>query len=264
MFRWATLKGLTAIILFLIAAVLAEYLVVIYAMRLGLIDESLLQWNFNFPGTKWPITIEISPLFHLVPIAVIITLVFSWMYLTKRMAVRPREALKGKTEQAVERGRQKSSDKSSRIKSGPLKPKALAYLWQKIHFARATLKSAFTVLIAFSLLIVTVSLLAYPQAIYWTVSSAFQNNPSLLNFVKSTGKSFAFLGGIGKGLTFAMPGIRGFFTGLESIIEPIVDLDNAGKYLLFQNLAAWISALFVIFYAGSRGKGIRYARRKRS
>jgi hypothetical protein len=265
MFRWATLKGLTAIILFLIVAVLAEYLVVIYAMKLGVRDQSLLQWSFNFPGTNWPITIAISPLFHLVPIAVIITLVFSWMYLTKRIAVKPREAWKGKTAGVEETGRQKGSNKfSPRIKSGLLKAKAVAYLWQKIHFARATLKSAFTVLIVFSLLVVTVSLLAYPQLIYWTISSAYRTNPSLLDFVKSTGWIFTFLGGIGNGLAFAMPGIRGFFTALGSVIKPIVDLDNAGKYLLFQNLAAWMSALVAIFYIGSRGKGFRYRKGKRS
>lgn len=265
MFRWATLKGLTAIILFLLVAVLAEYLVVVYAMSLGVKDQTLLQWSFNFPGTNWAITIAISPLFHLVPIAVIITLVFSWTYLTRRIAVKPREVWKGKVGQVSERGRQPSASKpSSRIRLGLLKVKAIAYLWQRIHFARATLKSALTVLIVFSLLVVTVSLLAYPQLIYWTVSSAYQNNPSLLGFAKSTGQTFAFLGGIGNGLAFAMPGIRDFFTGLGAIIKPIADLDNAGKYLLFQNLAAWVSAFSAIFYVGSRGKGLRYRKGKRS
>ena len=264
-FRWSTLKGLAAIVLFLVIAVLVEYLVVVYAISLGVRDQTLLQWSFNFPGTNWPITIAISPLFHLVPIAVIISLAFSWTYLTRRIAVRPREAWKGKAGQAAKRGKEASATKFfGRVKSGLLKVKAVAYLWQRIHFARATLKSAFTVFIVFLLLVIAVSLLAYPQLIYNAVSGAYQNNPSLLDFVKSTGQAFAFLGGIDNGLAFAMPGIKDFFTGLGGIIKPIADLDNPGKYLLFQNLAAWVSALVAIFYVELRGRGFRYKKAKRT
>lgn len=259
------MKGLTAIILFLIVATLAEYLIVIYALSLGVKDQTLLQWSFNFPGTNWPITIAISPLFHLVPIGVIITLAFSWTYLTRRIATKPREIWRGKAGQAAKRRKELSASKFlTRIKLGLLRVKAVAYVWQRIHFARATLKSALTVLTIFSLLIVTFSLLAYPQLIYRIVSNAYQNDPSLLGFVKSTGQAFAFLGDIGNGLAFAMPSIRDFFTGLGSIIKPIADLDNAGKYLLFQNLAAWVSAFVALFYAESRRRGFRYRKGKRS
>ncbi len=60
---------------------LAEFLVVVYAMDLGVKDVGVLTIN-------WPVTITISPLFHLVPIAVIITLLFTWIYFTKKLSVK--------------------------------------------------------------------------------------------------------------------------------------------------------------------------------
>ena len=280
--RWTTLKGLAAIILFLIISALTEYFIVLYAINLGIKDTTLLQWSIQFPGTDWIITISISPLFHLVPIAVIITLLFSWTYLARHVAVKPHEAGREKVRPVFKRGKElkskeagKLTSKISRavkksfgkIKSGLLRVKGVAYLWQKIHFARATIKSALTVLLVFSALILIVSLLAYPRLIHQTISNAYQNNPSLLNFVKDTTEALAPIGGIfssvNNALLSAAPGFRDFALGLGTIIKPLADLDNAGKYLFFQNVAAWISALTTLFYGEYIGK-TRHYRKSRS
>jgi hypothetical protein len=218
--RWATLKGLAAIILFLVIAVLVEYLVVLYAVSLGVEEkpENSLQWGFQFPGTGWMVRIVISPLFHLVPIAVIIALVSSWAYLTKCAAVRPREAQKGKAEAYAKRGRESRLEEVKKffgkVKSGLLKVRGLAYLWQKIHFARATIKSALTVLLVFLAFILVVSLLAYPQLIYQTVLNAYTSNPSLLDFVRGTSQDLAGVGGLFSAVNDALlsvaPGFRDF------------------------------------------------------
>jgi len=276
--RWTTLKGLAAIILFLIISALTEYFIVLYAINLGIKDTTLLQWSIQFPGTDWIITISISPLFHLVPIAVIITLLFSWTYLARHVAVKPHEAGREKVRPVFKRGKElkskeagKLTSKISRavkksfgkIKSGLLRVKGVAYLWQKIHFARATIKSALTVLLVFSAFILIVSLLAYPRLIHQTISNAYQNNPSLRNFVKDTAEALAPITGIfssvNNALLSAAPGFRDFALGLGTIIKPLADLDNAGKYLFFQNFAAWISALTTLFY----GEYIRKTRRYR-
>jgi len=289
MFRWTTLKGVVAIILFLLIAASIEYFVFLYARKLGVGEksENLLQWKFQFPGTDNIITITVSPLFHLVPIAVMITLVFSWSYLTKYIAVKPLKSLKGRAK-PVKRGKKrglkearKLSAKISRtvksffgkIKSGLLRIKGVAYLWREIHFARATIKSALTVLLIFAAFILLVSLLAYPQLIYRTISNAYQNNPSLLNFTKSTSNSVKGIvealtpinwicSSINNGLRATAPGFRNIALTFGGLIKPLADLDDAGKYLAFQNIAAWISAFTAIFY-GVYMRSHRYKKGKR-
>lgn len=266
--RWTTLKGLAAIILFLIIATLIEYVVVLYAVNLGVKEATPLQWSAQFPGTDWILTIAISPLFHLVPIAVIITLLFSWTYLTRHMAVKPHEVRKGKAGPVAKRVKEPKLKKFlAKIKSGLLRVKGIAYLWQKIHFARATAKGALTVLLAFATFILIVSFLAYPKLIHQTISSAYQNNPSLLNFVKGTAEALAPIGGIFSGINNALlsaaPGFRDFALGLGTIIKPLADLDNVGKYLFFQNVAAWVSALTALFY-GEYVRKTRQYRKSRS
>lgn len=256
--RWTTLRGLAAIVVFLLITIFVEYVVVIYAMNLG-VQEKPENMIFGV----------ISPLFHLVPAAVIITLVSSWTYLTKHTAMRPKEALKGKAGSAARQSKQGGLKKGfGRMKRGLLKAKGVAYVWQKIHFARATIKSAITVLLAFAVFILIVSLLAYPQAIYQAVLAVYQNNPSLLGFVQGTGQALASVGGVFSGMNNALlsvaPGFRDFCIGVGNIIKPLADLDNTGKYLVFQNVAAWVSALMVLFYGQYGQKGFRYKKSGKS
>jgi len=262
--------------------VLTEYLIVLYAISLGVKDTTLLQWSIQFPGTDWIITISISPLFHLVPLAVIITLLCCWTHLTRHIAVKPHEVGREKFRPVSKEGKKLKSEESGKLtskishavkkffgkmKSGLLRVKGIAYLWQKIHFARATIKSALTVFLVFTAFILIVSLLAYPKLIQQTISNAYQNNPSLLNFVKGTTEALAPIGGIfssvNSALLSAAPGFRDFALGLGTIIKPLAGLDNAGKYLFFQNFAAWISALTTLFYGGYIRKTRRY-RKSRS
>jgi len=288
-FHWTTLKAIVAIILFLIIAALIEYSIVLYALNLGVKDENLLKWNLQFPRTNWTATITVSPLFHLVPIAVIITLISSWSYLTKYIAVKPNKTLKPKAKptkrqkkQGLKKARKLASKISrtvknfcDKIKSALSRAKGVAYPWQKTHFARATTKSALTVLLVFAVSILLVSLLAYPQLIYRIASSAYQKNPSLLNFAKSTSNSVKgiaealapigwIFSSINNALLWVAPGFRDFVLALGVLIKPLTDLDNAGKYLVFQNIAAWFSALTALLYGEYMGKGYRYKKKKRS
>jgi hypothetical protein len=284
-FQWTTLKGLAAILLFLIVATLIEYIVVLYAMNFGVKDETLVQWSSQFPGIDWIITITISPLFHLVPIAVIIVLVSSWTYLTRHVAVKSPEKLKGKvksiSKHRKERGFKEVKKLASKIrdffgnlKSVLLRIRGVAYIWQKIHFARATIKSALTVLLVFGALILLVSVLTYPQLIYWTVSNAYRDDSLLLGFVTSIsncGKGIAeALAPIGwicsvvnNALLSTAPAFRDFVLSLGGLTKSLVELDDAGKYLVFQNVAAWVSALTALFYGKHKRKSYRYGKSRR-
>lgn len=266
-------------ILFFAVAALVEFLVVLYAMRLGVEETSVLQWSFNFPGTGWPVTIAISPAFSLVPICVIITLALSWMYLTKKVSLRRQEIRRGKVETfprkrvekrgLVSRISRAARNYSRRIKSRLPKTKGISHLSQRIHFARPTIRSALIVLLAFAAFTLLFSLVAYPQAIFRFVSNAYQTDPSLRHFVisadnwaKGAAQALGPIGwlstSINNALIAAAPGVRNVGVGFGGLISPIATLGNIDKFLLFQNAAAWISVLLIIIYGERTGKGYRY------
>lgn len=261
------MKALTPTILFLTITIITEYLIVLYAISLGVNDASLLQWSFQLPGTTWNVTLSVSPMFHLVPLAAIIALITSWMYLKGHLAFRPQEMWRGKAGQASRRGKPESKTLRTlkrffgRMESGLSRVKGVGYLVKKIRFARAAVRSALAVLLLFTLFILVTLLVAYPQAIYRAISGAYQANPSLLGLMKTTGQTLGFLSALGNAFTFAAPGFRDLALGFGGLISPLARLDNAGKYLVVQNTAAWLSALTALFYVEFLQKNRPYRKR---
>lgn len=265
MLRWSTLKGLAAIALFIILAALIEWAIVVYAISLGVKDENC----FQFPGANW----NISILFHIVPVSVIIALAASWVCMVRYAALKPVEKPKPIQKKTQTSKRMRVSISLEKVKSAVLKVRGVAYIWEKV--SSATAKSAVIMLLVFSALILLISVLAYPWLIYRTFASLYQSNPSLLAFVKATNSALqgfaetvAPIGwvcsAIRNALVSAAPSFRSFVLSLGMITKPLVDLPPVGKYLVFQNIAAWISALTVLFYGAYTRKGYRYRRPKRS
>jgi hypothetical protein len=56
-------------------------------------------------------------------------------------------------------------------------------------------------------------------------------------------------------------GFRDFAVGLGNVISPLSSLDNAVKYLVFQNAAAWICALIVLYYGEFGRKSHQYKKK---
>jgi len=268
------LKELSTTFVFLIVAAVVEYLIVLFAMSLGLQDTSAVQWSYQLPGTSFQLTL--SPLFHLVPLCVIATLAFSWVYLTKKAVIRRQEMRRGKVETfsrqktekrgIVSRIKRAGSNFSKRVRS---KLSVFNRFSQKIRLGRPTVRSAMIVILFFCVFTLLFVLLAYPKLIYNGMSSLYQSNPGLLNFVnsvnnwvKSAGEALGPIGGIGKsindGINAASPAVRDLGIGLGGIIKPLASLDNTGKFLVFQNAAAWISAIVVLFYGERAAKGYKY------
>jgi hypothetical protein len=281
MIRWKALKGITAIILFLIIAALVEYVAVLYAISQGVSDVAGLQYSFRFPSTDWTATIAVSPLFHIVPVAVVISLASCWTYLTRKIAVKHEKGkvkveTSGKLKKQINKRKSKISRTLSnftkKVRSGLSKVRGVSYLWQKVHFARATLRSALAVLSTFMLFVLVFILLTYPQLIYRSVGSAYQDNSLLYNFVTSvdnSAKGFAeavsplgwIANAVNNVLVGAAPAVKSFGLAFGNLIKPLADLNNAAKYLVFQNAAAWMSVIVVLFYGEYWRKGYRYRKK---
>lgn len=256
--RRTSLKELRTLIPFLIIAVLVESLVVLYAMILGVSDQTPLQWSFNFPGTS-RVTLAISPLFHLVPIAVVLTLLASWTCLRRQVITKPSEAQRGKQSIAGKRAKGKQETLAHRLRFTFWRRKKTTSPGRQVRVRRTSVRSALIVFAAFSALLLLISLFAYPRLIYQAIANAYENDPSLLGFIKSIGAALAPVGAvfspINSALWWAAPGFRNLVLALGALISPVATLDNAGKYLVFQNAAAWISALIILFYGRYGRKG---------
>jgi hypothetical protein len=274
------LKGLFALVLFLALALLVEYAIVLYAIGLEAHDPTILQWNFILPGSSLPVTIAFSPLFNLVPVAVVVTLAFIWTHLANKLAAKTPERQKGKvgstSRHAIKRRTLTSKITQparrffSKMKSELLQASRISNVWKKMPFARATTKSALIVLIAFILFVLVFSLLAHPHLIYQTVKNSYQSNPSLLNFVISVGNSvgefaesispISLIGrSVNDGLLAAAPGVKDLGLSLGDSIIPLTSLDSTSKYLVFQNAAAWalVASTLLLFQHKRRRRYVR-------
>jgi hypothetical protein len=247
-------------------AALAEFLVVLFAKSLGVTDVGELK-------TSGPVTIIISPLFELVPIAVVITLTFSWIYLTKKLSVRPVQPI-GRAEIKQPSSKKSQLAKGSVEKTAPNPPNAkrVPSVWQRIYSARATINSALILILAFAALVLVISLLVFPSALYQALTSSYQSHSPLYKFVVSVANSLSGFAravspigsiatAIRNGLAAMAPGVRAVGTAFGSLIAPLANLDAAGKYLVFQNLAAWISVFLVILYGQYSHRSYRYRKK---
>jgi hypothetical protein len=278
--RWGSLKGTILLVLFLALAFLVEYAIVLYAIGLEAHDPTILQWSFILPGYSSPITIAFSPLFNLVPVAVVVTLTFIWTHLTKQLSGKTTEKRKGKSERTFRYANKRRTLTSritqparrffSKIKSELLQVSSISNVWKKIHFVRVTLKSALIVLVAFILFVLVFSLLAHPDLIYQTVKNSYQSNPPLLNFVISASNSvegfaeaispIGFIGrSVNDGLLAVAPGVEDLGLGLGGSIISLTSLDSTSKYLVFQNAAAWalVACILLLFRDRRRRRYVR-------
>jgi len=275
--RWTAPKGFAAIALFFALTIAMEVLLIYSFQSFGLVDRNVWTATFLIPYVNSSFTVSTSPLFHLLPLSVIVVLLSSWAYLTKYTAFIPqrvettrRVSLPTRREQESRRFKslKRLSKRLSRrlqrigraLKSSAQRIRGVSYISKRLYFARAAVRSAVTVLVIFLSAVVLVALIEYPGLIHsWTLN-LYRGSPVLLNFVQGTGQ---WLQGVGQGvpplgelgsaiinaLLRLAPGFRGSLEGVgASLTRPIVQLDVVGKYILSQNVAAWASALVALAY----------------
>ena len=276
--RWTAPKGLAALIFFLIVSVIIEVLLISAFQALGLTDQNAWTSTLQVPGTTWSFTVSVSPLLHLLPLSVIIVLLASWAYLTKstafipqrvestkRPAQPPRRTQESRRFKSTRRFFKNISRKlqrfSRRLKLGVQKTPGVGYISQRLSFARIAVRSAFTVLAIFILVVAGLLLIEYPDLIYHLTLNMYTGSPALHGFVigvgqwlQGIGTSVPPLGDLGASINNALVSAApGFRHSLEatgtSLTSPIFQLDVVGKYALSQNLAAWTAAVLALLYS---------------
>jgi len=244
-FRWTAPKGLLTIGLFLALAFISEFFMVSFFAGSGLTE------TFAYP-------LPVSPLFHLLPLAVIIVLVSSWIYLTKHIAMRPRRISPAKVSKSRRQPRGRKSRKSTRsvigaaknvfskISSVFLRSRGGSFVQRRLSFGRVALESAVTVLTVFLLSIILLSVLVYPNLFTDFAVEFYSANSALQGFMQSLAD---VLVSIASGLDSMAPGFRNAFEGLvTSRPQSLTGGDILWRYVFCQNAAAWISAISALAY----------------
>jgi len=286
-FRWTALKGFIAVSLFSMLVLFVEYFLVCFFLSFGLVDKYLLTATFQVPLTSLFFTVTISPLFHFIPLGVIVVLVSSWMYLTRYVAVMPHKVepvkklvtprkkpysrLLGTRLKPIRRFSRSVGKKFQKVgrvlktlyqraSAAILRIRGVSYVMQRLFFARAAIKSTAGVLVVFLASVLALYMLGYPRLLYDVVLEFYKGNPSFHMFVlntietaEATAQALSPIGWltstINNALLVAAPGFR---SSLESfgapITAPIVKLDLVWKYALCQYFAAWISAITALLY----------------
>jgi len=257
-FRWTAPKGLLTIVLFLALAFISEFFMVSFFVFSGLTEV----FAYKF------FTVTVSPLFHLLPLSVILVLVSSWIYLTKHIAMRPHRISPPKVSEIRRRRRprgRKTRSKSTRsvigaikkffnqISSVFLRSRGVSFVQRRLSFGRVALESTVTVLTIFLLSIILLYVLVYPNLFTDFAVGFYSANSAFHGFVLQTIES---LQGIGKalapiddGLRAIAPGFRNAFEGLvTSRPHSLTEGDLLWRYVFCQNAAAWVSAIAVLAY----------------
>lgn len=285
--KWRARKGFAAMLLFLALAFMVEYLVVYCFLSGGLTDEFTWIETFQVPYVNWSFILAVSPLLHLLPLSVIIVLVSSWIFLTRHIAFIPHRIESARKPAIKKRQTQCRRFKSLRnffkrinrnmqkigkaLKDAFLRFPGFSKLSQRLFFARKAIRSALIILLAFVSFAFLAFSLAYPWWIHDTVVNLYRGNPSFMSFVIGTQEGLQSIGealapiewiatAVNNALLAAAPGFRDSLQSLGASAEPIAKLDITGKYLLVQNLAAWVSALIALAY-GKYAHARRYKRR---
>jgi hypothetical protein len=269
-------------LLFLALAFLLEYLIVYSFLSTGITDESTWVETFQVPYVNWSFTLTVSPLLHLLPLAVVIVLISSWIFLTKQIAFIPQRIGSAKKIGFRRRRPQRRRLKfvrnfSKRINRGLqkigrafrnsfLRIPGFSKLSRRLFFARTAIRGAMIILITFVCFALIAYSLAYPRWVHNMVINFYGENPSFMSSVIWVQQSFRSLGhtlapiesiaaAINNALIAAGPGLKSSVQSLGASAAPIAQLDITEKYILVQNLGAWVCALIALAcgkYASTR------------
>jgi hypothetical protein len=243
-FKWTAPKGLLTIAIFLALAIISEYLMVSFFAGSGLTEIV----TFGLP---------FSPLFHLLPLTVILVLVSTWMYLTKHIAIKPHRRSPFKVSK-IRRKRTRRKPKSTQSIMGKVKTilikirsvlprfRGVSFAPKRISFGRVVLESTLIVLTVFQLSIILLSVFVYPHLFTDFAAEFYRNTSPLQSFMQSVANTLVE---IASGLDSIAPDFREAFETLVSAGSPLLnESDLLWRYVFCQNAAAWVSAIVTLSY----------------
>ena len=240
-FSWTTPKGLLTIASFFSLALISEFIIVSIFAGSGVKEVT------SF--------LPISPLFHLLPLAVIVVLFFSCMYLTKHTLRKPYRIVTSKTTKT----RRRSSRRRTKSKGGVISAvknffskitaifahsSRVSFTTPKLTFSRTVLETTVTILTIFLLSIILLSVLVYPRLFtdfaleFYSTTSPFQG------FMQALANTLV---PIANGLNFIAPAFSKAFDGLVTT-QFLSGEDLLVRYVFCQTTAALISAVSAFIY----------------
>lgn len=249
-FVWSDPKGLLIVGLFVVFALVCEFFIVSF---------------FAYSGLAEAYELPISPLFHLLPLTVILVLVSSWIYLTKQVVTRPHKV-------SIVRVSKKRRRRPRRLRtrSRPSFVERVRKVFTKINstlfsaddsfvkrtrsFWNIALETTVTVLAIFLIAVILLAVLVYPNLFTEFASGLYNANTALYGFVLGIAEVF-------NGILEALGPINDFFRGIapgfrsafETVVSPrtqhLASSDILWRYVFCQNAAAWISAVSALAYS---------------
>ncbi len=241
---WTAPKRLLTIGLFLALAFISEFFMVYFFVGSGLTE------TYAYP-------LPVSPLFHLLPLAVILVLVSSWMYLTSHIAMRPHRISPAKVSK-TRRRRSRRTAKSTRgimgtikkffskISSVLLRSSGVSSAPRRLSFGSLAFESTVTVITIFLLSSILLSVLVYPNLFTEFAAGFYSKTSPLQGFMQSLAEGLV---PIASGLDFIASGFRSAFEGIVSARLPsLTEGDLLWRYVFCQNAAAWVSAISALAY----------------
>ena len=250
-FVWSDPKELLIVGIFVIFALVCEFFIVSFFAYSGLAEASEL---------------PISPLFHLLPLTVILVLVSSWIYLTKQVVTRPHKVSVIKVSKKRRRRPRRLRTRSrpsfvERIRRVFMKINSTLYSADDESFVKRTrsfwniaLETAVTVLAIFLIAVILLAVLVYPNLFTEFATGLYNANTALYGFVLSIAEAL-------NGILEALGPINDFFSGIapgfrsafETVVSPrtqhLASSDILWRYVFCQNAAAWISAVSALAYS---------------
>jgi len=148
----------------------------------------------------------------------------------------------------------------------------VSYVSRRLFVARAAVKSAVIVLAVFLSLFLLLHVNVFPGLIHDVVVAFYRNNPPFHAFVSGTvevargiSRVLSPIGWLGSvvnnALVASASGFRHAFDGVGvSLVEPLTRLDVVAKYVVVQNIAAWVSAFLAVAYGEYVSRPYRRAR----
>jgi hypothetical protein len=241
-FSWAAPKGLLTIGTFFFLALISEFVIVSFYTGSGLTEVVT-------------ILLPVSPIFHLLPLAVIVVLVSSWIHLTKHIVMRPYRKASAKISK-IRRQQPRRKAKPTRSFIGAVKnffskitaifPRSRggSVTQYRLTFSRAVLESAVTVLTIFLLSIILLSVLAYPRLFTDFAVRFYSTTSPLQGFMQALANALV---PIASGLNFIAPGFSKTFEGLVAT-QPLNGGDLLVRYVVCQIAAALVSVISALAY----------------